>query len=153
MGKNWALPFFWAPVLRYISAPILAILTSFAYPSFNRVRNDPLHIYGFCVGHVVMLLVVLGLVVPRSFDVFIPNARRGEGELPYAPSVLVGEGDMRTTRGLEDGFEDYSHDQPTSKAARDAGIADGDSSREERESLDRGRSAQVDTFSEPKGRY
>lgn len=152
VGKNWPLPWFWGPVLRYISAPILAMLSSFAYPSFNAVRNDPLHIFGFIVGHVVMVLVVLGLIVPRSFDVFIPKARRGEGDLPYAPSVLIGEGELQTTRTVEEGFDDISHEEETSKAAF-SGIGHDDSSREGRDSLDMRRRVEAgETFSEPKGR-
>lgn len=109
INNNWPLPSFWTPVLRYVSAPILAILTSFAYPTFGRVMNDPLHIFGFCVGHVVMLLVVVGLVIPRWFDVFLPENRKHEGDLPYAPSVLVGTGDMQVGRSVEEGSDDTNN--------------------------------------------
>jgi hypothetical protein len=128
------------------------MLTSFAYPSFNAVRNDPLHIFGFCVGHVVMALVVGGLIVPRSFDVFIPKARQGEGDLPYAPSVLIGQGELQTTRAVEEGFDDVSQEEQTSKAAF-GGIGNDDSSREGRDSADMRRRVDAgETFSESKGR-
>ena len=149
IGKNWPLPYFWAPVLRYISAPILAMLTSFAYPTFNNVKNDPLHIFGFCVGHVVMALVVLGLVLPRSFDVFIPKTRQGEGDLPYAPAVLLGEGELGTSGAVEEGFEDVSQEEQQSKAAFGA-LGHDDSSREGRDSLEARQRGEAETYTEPK---
>lgn len=99
-----------------------------------------------------MALVVLGLVLPRSFDVFIPKVRRGEGDLPYAPAVLVGEGDMRTTRGMEEGSEDFSNEESNSKVMGGGGLGHDDSSREGRDSLDTRRRVEGDAFSEPKTR-
>lgn len=64
-----------------------------------------------------MVLVVLGLIVPRSFDVFIPKARRGEGDLPYAPAVLIGQGELGTSGAVEEGFDDVSQEEQNSKAA------------------------------------
>ncbi|KAM5346956.1 hypothetical protein ACJ41O_009961 [Fusarium nematophilum] len=37
-GKNWGIPVFWGVILRYVSAPILAIVVSFAYPAFYLKR-------------------------------------------------------------------------------------------------------------------
>jgi solute carrier family 6 GABA transporter-like protein 1 len=34
LGKYWKLPFFWAPLLRDITGPVLALVFSFAYPGF-----------------------------------------------------------------------------------------------------------------------
>ena len=42
-GKNWSIPSLWAPLIRYISAPILFIIYSFAYPEFWTLRNDPVY--------------------------------------------------------------------------------------------------------------
>lgn len=100
-GKNWKLPVFWAAVLKYISAPILSIVFSFAYPSFSKVKNDPLHIFGFSVAHLVMVIIAAGFVVPRWFDIFIPATRRGEGNIPYAPNVTIGQGELAGNQ-LED---------------------------------------------------
>lgn len=66
----------WALTLRYISAPILAIVFSFAYPSFHKLRNDPLHIFCFAWAHLVMLFVVGFFIVPRALDVFVPIEKR-----------------------------------------------------------------------------
>lgn len=87
-------------MLRYISAPILAIVFGFAYPLFYRNRHDPLHIYAFAVNHMVMVVIAVGFVFPRFLDTFfVPFARRGEGDWPYAPQVVLGSG------GTEDGME------------------------------------------------
>ena len=100
-GKSWEIPFFWGPVIRYISAPILAIIVGFAYPAFYLKRNDPLHIFAFSVAHVVMILVTLGLIVPRSLDIFVPPARRIPDDLTYAPNVTIGV--IQSSDSREDG--------------------------------------------------
>ncbi|RYO81387.1 hypothetical protein DL764_009774 [Monosporascus ibericus] len=104
-GKNWSIPVFWGPVLKYISAPILSIVFAFAYPAFYKVRNDPVHIFAFTVAHFVIVFVVLGLVVPRWFDVFVPMARRGEGDITYAPQVTAGTTDAQDANAMEGGFD------------------------------------------------
>jgi len=78
-GKNWKIPMLWAPTLRYLGAPILAIVYGFSYPGFYAVRNDPMHIFGFAVGHLALVIIALGLIVPSWFDIFVPVSRR-EGE-------------------------------------------------------------------------
>ncbi|KAF2022390.1 SNF-domain-containing protein [Aaosphaeria arxii CBS 175.79] len=100
-GKNWKIPVFWGALLRYISAPILAIIFSFAYPLFLTNRRDPLHIFAFSFAHFVMVIIAVGFVLPRWFDVFIPVARRGEGKIDYAPNVSVGQDVVG--REVEDG--------------------------------------------------
>ncbi|RYP57233.1 hypothetical protein DL769_009621 [Monosporascus sp. CRB-8-3] len=104
-GKNWSIPVFWGPVLKYISAPILSIVYSFAYPAFYEKRNDPVHIFAFTVAHFVIVIVVIGLVLPRFFDVFVPMARRGEGEISYAPQVTAGVTEADDANNMEGGFE------------------------------------------------
>ncbi|KAH7407414.1 Sodium:neurotransmitter symporter family protein [Cadophora sp. MPI-SDFR-AT-0126] len=89
-GKNWKIPMLWAPTLRYMGAPILAIVYGFSYASFYAVRNDPMHIIGFAVGHLALVIIVLGLIVPSWFDVFVPVPRREEGKIPYTPGAIGG---------------------------------------------------------------
>ncbi|KAL4931403.1 sodium:neurotransmitter symporter family protein, partial [Aspergillus undulatus] len=36
--KNWKIPSFWPVLLRYVCAPVLAIIFSFAYPEFHTLR-------------------------------------------------------------------------------------------------------------------
>ncbi|CAG7926686.1 unnamed protein product [Penicillium olsonii] len=76
---NWNIPTFWPVLLRYISAPILAIVFSFAYPEFYTLRYDPMMISGFILAHFCLLLILLGVVFPRYYDIFIPPQRRAEG--------------------------------------------------------------------------
>jgi solute carrier family 6 GABA transporter-like protein 1 len=79
-GKgNWNIPRFWPVLLRYVSAPILAIVFSFAYPEFYSLRYDPMMIAGFILAHFCLLLILVGVVLPRYYNVFIPSHRRAEG--------------------------------------------------------------------------
>ncbi|CAG1991375.1 unnamed protein product [Fusarium graminearum] len=105
VGKNWSLPFIWAPMLRYVSGPILAIIFSLAYPSFDEVKNDPLHIVGFIVAHCLLLWIVIGYIFPRWYDVFIVHDRRDDWKQPYAPNI---------SRGTTDGQEVDSNEAATS---------------------------------------
>lgn len=74
-------------ILRYFSAPVLAIVFSFAYPSFIAVRNDPLHIFAFTCAHIVVVFVLVVFIVPRMLNPLIPKTRREEGDRAYAPQV------------------------------------------------------------------
>lgn len=77
-GKNWRIPTFWPVLLRYISGPVLSIIFSFAYPEFYTLRYDPMMIAGFILAHLGLLLILLGFVMPRYYDIFIPLDRRNE---------------------------------------------------------------------------
>lgn len=41
-----------------------------------------------------MVLIALGFLLPRWFDVFIPVERRGEGKISYAPNVTMGQDEV-----------------------------------------------------------
>ena len=85
-GSNWNIPSYWGPVLRYISAPILAMVASFAYPKFYKIgRMDPLHICGFTFAHITVLLAIIGVAIPRALDVFVLPEKRDDWKAPYAP--------------------------------------------------------------------
>lgn len=100
-GKNWSLPSFWAPVLRYISGPILFIILSLAYPSFAEVTRDPLHIMGFIIGHFLLVWVVVGFFMPQWFGVFIVPERLDDWKQPMAPGELRGTADNAGADSLE----------------------------------------------------
>lgn len=107
-GKNWKIPFFWAPVLKYISAPILAIIVAFAYPDFHEVRNDPLNIFAFAVAHLTMLAVTVGLIFPRALRQIVPAERAATaGKLgdydssDLAPAVTGYSVEDRMEHGVE----------------------------------------------------
>jgi len=120
-GGNWRIPIFWGPVMRYISAPILAIIASFAYPDFYaRGRLDPLHICGFTFAHVALFFAVAGLIVPRAFDVFVQPDRRNESKITAAPQALmpgfvarVHEARGGIVHGEEAGTYDNTYDNGT----------------------------------------
>ncbi|KAL4936048.1 hypothetical protein BDV06DRAFT_114792 [Aspergillus oleicola] len=78
--KNWRIPSFWPVLLRYVCAPVLAIIFSFAYPEFHTLRYDPLMITGFILAHITLFVILLGFVMPRYYNVFIPPERISEGE-------------------------------------------------------------------------
>lgn len=86
-GKNWNIPVFWAPLLRYITSPILVMVLSFAYPDFYSSRRDPLHIVGFTLAHVGIAAILLSYIFPRWFDSLVPIGRRAEGDAPTVPLV------------------------------------------------------------------
>lgn len=105
-GKNWSIPVWWSVLVRYIAGPILSIVYAFSYPAFYQLRYDPLHILGFGVGHIALLLIFGGILVPRWFDVFIPPQRRAEGKLDlgaHAPAMeeLVAEDEAESARKID----------------------------------------------------
>jgi solute carrier family 6 GABA transporter-like protein 1 len=104
-GKNWNIPAFWAPLLKYVAAPILAIIFSFGYPQFYALRNDPVYIFGFIVSHFILITIGLGFIVPRWFDVFVPAHRREDGQRPTAPNVLSGVVEAERDGGMEVGSD------------------------------------------------
>ena len=66
------------------------MVASFAYPKFYAVgRMDPLHICGFTFAHVTVLLVFIGLAIPRALDVFVIPEKRNDYKSAYAPQVLM----------------------------------------------------------------
>lgn len=102
-GKAWSIPVFWAPVLKYITVPILAIVFAFAYPAFNKVRNDPLHIFGFATTHVGMIVVVICLIFPRWLNVFVPPERQIKSDPVTVPGMTVAP--LNGLRGVEQSVE------------------------------------------------
>jgi len=95
-------------MLRYVSGPILAIIFSLAYPTFEEVMNDPLHIVGFFVAHCLLLWIVIGFIFPRWYDIFIKHERREDWKQPYAPNIL---------RDTTDGQEADNNEAAMSEAA------------------------------------
>lgn len=106
MGKQWRLPVFWAPVLRYFAAPVLSIIFCFAYPNFYAVRGDPLAIFGFSVAHLIIAVVLVGFIIPRTLNIFVPPERRDEGNRQYAPRTVLGKDDPNIVGGVAPGAEE-----------------------------------------------
>lgn len=78
-GRNWKIPSFMPFLLRYVSGPVLAIIFSFAFPEFHSLMYDPMMITGFIISIVTLTAMVVGFVMPRYYDVFVPPHRRAEG--------------------------------------------------------------------------
>lgn len=98
---NWSLPAVWAPLLRYFSGPVLAIILSLAYPAFEGLNNDPLHVMGFIIGHFLLIWCVVGFVMPRWLDIFILEERRDDWKQPTAPCVLRDTNEAEIADGME----------------------------------------------------
>ncbi|KAH9873754.1 hypothetical protein IAQ61_004381 [Plenodomus lingam] len=90
-GKNWKIPAFLPVLLRYLSGPVLAIIFSFAFPEFHTLRFDPMMITGFILSILTMIFIILGFVMPRYYDAFIPIGRRDEGTEPTVATETKGE--------------------------------------------------------------
>jgi solute carrier family 6 GABA transporter-like protein 1 len=90
-GKNWKIPAFMPFLLRYLSGPVLAIILSFAFPEFHTLRYDPMMIAGFILSILTIIVILLGLVMPRYYDAFVPVHRRSEGTEPTVPMQNKGE--------------------------------------------------------------
>ncbi|KAM5354304.1 hypothetical protein ACJ41O_000954 [Fusarium nematophilum] len=101
IGKNWKIPGFWPLLLRFISAPVLAIIFGFAYPAFHDLRDDPLHILGFGIAHICLILIGVGVLAPRWYNTLIPPPRRGEGKIAYAPNVVLGATESQQSDSME----------------------------------------------------
>ncbi|KAJ0336153.1 hypothetical protein COL922a_008316 [Colletotrichum nupharicola] len=115
-GKNWNIPTFWPVLLRYVSGPILAIVYGFSYPAFYKLRYDPLHILGFGVGHIALLIIFGSFIFPRWYDLFIPAKRQNEGKLGYAPNVTIGadEAQAAAAGNLEEGHSEAATERKES---------------------------------------
>ena len=110
IGSNWKIPTFWAPMIRYISSPILFIVYSFSYPEFWSLRNDPVYVFGFILAHFCLIAVVVGLITPRWLDVFVPDHRQEDGMRTYAPNVTEGIIEAENADKVESGVGGMSQE-------------------------------------------
>lgn len=83
-GKNWKLPIFWAPLLRFITAPVLVTILSIAYNDFQDFAVDPLHIFGFILAHLALLFAAVSFIIPRSMDIFVNSSEKDSWKKQYA---------------------------------------------------------------------
>ncbi|KAL8994991.1 MAG: hypothetical protein Q9169_005190 [Polycauliona sp. 2 TL-2023] len=103
-GNKWKIPVAWSIVLRYVTPPILAIITSFGYPQFYTKRQDPLHIAAFALVHGIMIITAVGFIVPRWFDVFIPPNKLREAADMYTPTTGMVEPQSTGMQDHEKGY-------------------------------------------------
>ncbi|KAM0335144.1 hypothetical protein ACHAQA_000185 [Verticillium albo-atrum] len=88
VGKNWNIPVVWAPCLKFISGPILAIVLSFAYASFPASMADPIWVYGFSMMHLVYPIIVIGLIFPGWYNFIVRVEKREKGNHLVAPMEI-----------------------------------------------------------------
>jgi solute carrier family 6 GABA transporter-like protein 1 len=104
-GKNWRIHWFWPVTLKYITAPAVGLVFTFAYPKFlnpeTRYFEDPAFIYSFALMHIVMIFIVGAFIFPRFFNFLIPEVRRGEGRYEVMPQHTIGEAPVRPASGIE----------------------------------------------------
>lgn len=112
VGNNWRLHWFWPFCLKYITAPAVGLVFTFAYPKFldpsegARRFEDPAMIYAFALMHVVMIFIIGCFVFPRFFNFLIPEVRRGDGKFDVMPQVVIGETPVIGDTGIEAGVVD-----------------------------------------------
>ena len=69
-------------------------------------------IAGFILAHICLLAILLGFVMPRYYEVFVPAERREDGAVETFVNELKGDGDdspgpeVTEVSTLEDGGED-----------------------------------------------
>ncbi|KAL2207317.1 SNF-domain-containing protein [Sarocladium strictum] len=131
IDKNWTLPAVWPILLRYVTGPILAIILSLAYPAFEDVYNDPMHIFGFIIGHFLLVWAVGFFFFPKWLDIFIVPERRDDWRQPVAPGVLRDTTEGVMADGMETGSAEKKlsggHNSPLRRENSDT-IVDGASS-------------------------
>ena len=78
--------------------------------------KNPVHIFGFAVAHCTLLIIGLGFLVPRWFNIIVPPDRREDGNKVFAPNITVtidggdsGNDSMEAGRGkLQPEMPDYA---------------------------------------------
>lgn len=56
---------------------------------------------GFGVGHIALIIVFGGFIMPKWFDVFIPPSRRGEGKVDLGANVPADVDSMEENARME----------------------------------------------------
>lgn len=69
------------------------------------MRGDPLQIFGFMVAHMIVLVVLVCFIIPKSLNIFVPPERRDEGNRQYAPRTVLGKDDANIVGGVTPGHE------------------------------------------------
>ncbi|KAK1658660.1 Sodium:neurotransmitter symporter family protein [Colletotrichum godetiae] len=110
INGQWKIPTIWGFILKYNTVPIVAIIFSFSYPNFYaKNRMDPLHIAGFAFMHKVLVSSLVGLIIPRWFNILIPENKKLEGDDPVMPGVIFSRVNAEGTLNI-DGVAQIAHD-------------------------------------------
>lgn len=129
---NWKLHWAWPVLLKYVTAPAVSLVLSFAYPKMysKNYQRDPPYLYSFILMHMVLLYISLCFMAPRFLDFLIPVTRRNEGRYDVMPRVVIGETPIVNLRGVEHeygnetaydtGVHPHHHGSGSSDDAREA---------------------------------
>ena len=106
-GGNWKLPIVWAPLLRWVAAPVLISVFSLSYREFGseaKIYRNPLHIFAFTVAQVGIVITVIGLGFSNLFNFLVPGDQRDADQKQYAtsPGVTLLDGAEVTSAEVED---------------------------------------------------
>jgi solute carrier family 6 GABA transporter-like protein 1 len=115
-GKNWRLHWSWPVMLKYITAPAVGLVFTFAYPKFieNNWDKDPPYLYSFILFHIVMIFIVGLFIFPKFFNMLVPAHRRDEGKYDVQPQYTIGETPVIVSGGIEAGERAVSDSPRTS---------------------------------------
>lgn len=87
-GKNWSLPSMWAPMMRWITAPVLMYMLGYGYDEYidgDKFHKDPLHVFSFILSHVGILFTVMGFMWPGTFSWLSPSSELEADQRQYVP--------------------------------------------------------------------
>jgi solute carrier family 6 GABA transporter-like protein 1 len=104
---NWKLHWAWPALLKYITAPAVSLVLSFAYPKMyaGNYHRDPPYLYSFILMHMVLLFISSCFIMPKFLDFLVPVTRRGEGKYDVMPRVVIGETPVVHLAGVEHGYQ------------------------------------------------
>lgn len=93
-GNNWSLPMFWAPVMRWITAPVLAVILAIGYQDYTvgkEYHKDPLHVFSFILSHVGVAFIIVGFFWPNTFAWWSPRKELESDQRQYltGPGVTL----------------------------------------------------------------
>lgn len=93
-GKNWRLPMFWAPIMRWITAPVLMVILGIGYNDYRTglvFQRDPLHLFAFILSHLGVGFIIVGFFKPETFAWLSPRSEIESDQRQYVagPGVTL----------------------------------------------------------------
>ena len=70
-----------------------------------------MHIVGFTLAHCVLVIIGLGVVAPRWFNVFISPRRRNDGKVETTPNVTMSAIDAEKDERIEAGLSNTAESE------------------------------------------
>lgn len=85
----WEIPLIWAYTMKFITGPITALIGAFSIGKFADVGTDVTRILGSLTGAALILFVIVGILMPRFFDIFLPPGEQNAWEEQFEPGPGV----------------------------------------------------------------